>query len=244
MARRRPSRSILPRAFAHLDLSRQHRLGAPEIIYGAGKTVPQISAIIRRLRSARQSVLATRIDSAKARQLRRLFPQAKYHPAARTFTLSPARRSKSSHPALHVAICAAGTSDHPVAEEAYVTLEFLGHHPTRFYDIGVAGLHRTLQHLDALRDYHALIVVAGMEAALPSVLGGLIRSPLIAVPTSVGYGAHLKGITAFLGMLNSCAPGITVVNIDNGFGAAYSVHRIALTSRTSASSPRLPAAQT
>ena len=146
----------------------------------------------------------------------------------RTFTLPLSKTKASTYPSLQVAICAAGTSDHPVAEEAFVTLQFLGHRPTRFYDIGVAGLHRTIQHLDALRKHHALLVVAGMEAALPSVLGGLIRTPLIAVPTSVGYGAHLKGITALLGMLNSCAPGITVVNIDNGFGAAYSVHRLSV----------------
>jgi NCAIR mutase (PurE)-related protein len=228
MARRRPPRSVLPRAFAHLDLERQQRLGAPEIVYGAGKTVSQIAAIIRRLHSARQPVLTTRVDSAKARQLRRLFPKAKYHPSAQTFTLPLSKTKPPTHPSLQVAICAAGTSDHPVAEEAFVTLQFLGHRPTRFYDIGVAGLHRTIQHLDALRKHHALLVVAGMEAALPSVLGGLIRTPLIAVPTSVGYGAHLKGITALLGMLNSCAPGITVVNIDNGFGAAYSIHRMAL----------------
>ena len=228
MARRRPPRSVLPRAFAHLDLQRQHRLGAPEIVYGAGKTVSQIAAIIRRLHSARQPVLTTRVDSMKARQLRRLFPQGKYHPSAQTVILPLAKTKPPTHPSLQVAICAAGTSDHPVAEEAFVTLQFLGHRPTRFYDIGVAGLHRTIQHLDALRKHHALLVVAGMEAALPSVLGGLIRTPLIAVPTSVGYGAHLKGITALLGMLNSCAPGITVVNIDNGFGAAYSIHRMAL----------------
>ena len=228
MARRRPPRSVLPRAFAHLDLQRQQRLGAPEIVYGAGKTVSQIAAIIRRLHSARQPVLTTRVDSIKARQLRRLFAKGKYHPSAQTFTLPLAKTKPPTHPSLQVAICAAGTSDHPVAEEAFVTLQFLGHRPTRFYDIGVAGLHRTIQHLDALRKHHALLVVAGMEAALPSVLGGLIRTPLIAVPTSVGYGAHLKGITALLGMLNSCAPGITVVNIDNGFGAAYSIHRMAL----------------
>jgi pyridinium-3,5-biscarboxylic acid mononucleotide synthase len=228
MARRRPPRSVLPRAFAHLDLQRQQRLGAPEIVYGAGKTVSQIAAIIRRLHSARQPVLTTRVDSIKARHLRRLFPKGKYHPSAQTFTLPLDKTKPPTHPSLQVAICAAGTSDHPVAEEAFVTLQFLGHRPTRFYDIGVAGLHRTIQHLDALRKHHALLVVAGMEAALPSVLGGLIRTPLIAVPTSVGYGAHLKGITALLGMLNSCAPGITVVNIDNGFGAAYSIHRIAL----------------
>ena len=228
MARRRPPRSVLPRAFAHLDLQRQQRLGAPEIVYGAGKTVSQIAAIIRRLHSARQPVLTTRVDSIKARKLRRLFPKGKYHPSAQTFTLPLGKTKPPTHPSLQVAICAAGTSDHPVAEEAFVTLQFLGHRPTRFYDIGVAGLHRTIQHLDALRKHHALLVVAGMEAALPSVLGGLIRTPLIAVPTSVGYGAHLKGITALLGMLNSCAPGITVVNIDNGFGAAYSIHRMAL----------------
>ena len=228
MARRRPPRSVLPRAFAHLDLQRQQRLGAPEIVYGAGKTVSQIAAIIRRLHSSRQPVLTTRVDAIKGRQLRRLFPKGKYHPSARTFTLSLSKAKPPTHPSLQVAICAAGTSDHSVAEEAFVTLQFLGHRPTRFYDIGVAGLHRTIQHLDALRKHHALLVVAGMEAALPSVLGGLIRTPLVAVPTSVGYGAHLKGITALLGMLNSCAPGITVVNIDNGFGAAYSIHRMAL----------------
>lgn len=228
MARRRPPRSVLPRAFAHLDLERQQRLGAPEIVYGAGKTVSQIAAIIRRLHSAWQPVLTTRVDSVKARQLRRLFPKGKYHTSARTFTLPLSKTKASTYPSLQVAICAAGTSDHSVAEEAFITLQFLGHRPNRFYDIGVAGLHRTIQHLDALRKHHALLVVAGMEAALPSVLGGLIRTPLVAVPTSVGYGAHLKGITALLGMLNSCAPGITVVNIDNGFGAAYSIHRMAL----------------
>ncbi|NBR96104.1 MAG: nickel pincer cofactor biosynthesis protein LarB [Verrucomicrobia bacterium] len=228
MARRRPLSSVLPRAFAHLDLSRQKRLGAPEIIYGAGKTSSQIAAIIRKLRSASQPALATRVDPKKAQHLRRLFPKAKYYPAAQAFILQSNRPRSATHPSLQVAICAAGTSDHPVAEEAFVTLQFLGHRPTRFYDIGVAGLHRTIQHLDALRKHHALIVVAGMEAALPSVLGGLIGTPLIAVPTSVGYGAHLKGITALLGMLNSCSPGITVVNIDNGFGAAYSVHRLSI----------------
>lgn len=228
MARRRPLSPVLPRAFAHLDLSRQKRLGAPEIIYGAGKTSSQIAAIIRKLRSASQPALATRVDPKKAQHLRRVFPKGKYYPAAQAFILQSNRPRSATHPSLQVAICAAGTSDHPVAEEAFVTLQFLGHRPTRFYDIGVAGLHRTIQHLDALKKHHALIVVAGMEAALPSVLGGLIGTPLIAVPTSVGYGTHLKGITALLGMLNSCAPGVTVVNIDNGFGAAYSVHRLSI----------------
>ena len=231
MANRRPSRAFLPRAFAELDLQRQRRLGAPEIIYGAGKTVPQIAAIIRRLHAEKQPVLVTRVEASKARPLRRLFPKAKYHPSARTFTLSTTHHRRSSSPSLHVAICAAGTSDHPVAEEAFVTLQFLGHRPERFYDIGVAGLHRTLGHLPKLQMVDALIVVAGMEAALPSVLGGLLRHPLIAVPTSVGYGAHLQGLTAFLGMLNSCAPGVTVVNIDNGFGAAYAVHRLSLSQK-------------
>ena len=149
MARRRPISPVLPRAFAHLDLSRQKRLGAPEIIYGAGKTAPQIAAIIRKLRSASQPALATRVDSKKAQYLRRLFPKGKYHPSAQAFTLPSGRHHPTTLPSLQVAICAAGTSDHSVAEEAYITLQFLGHRPTRFYDIGVAGLHRTIQNLDA-----------------------------------------------------------------------------------------------
>jgi len=229
MALRRHPRTFLPRAFAEVDLQRHHRLGAPEIIYGAGKTVPQIAAIARRLLKENQPVLVTRVDENKAKKLRRLLPRGKFHPHARTFTLASGRKTGRGRP-LRVGICAAGTSDHPVVEEAFVTLEFLGHRPARFYDIGVAGLHRTLRRLPEIRGQDALIVVAGMEAALPSVLGGLVRQPLVAVPTSVGYGAHLQGLTAFLGMLNSCAPGITVVNIDNGFGAAYAIHRLSLLS--------------
>ncbi|NBR46030.1 MAG: nickel pincer cofactor biosynthesis protein LarB [Verrucomicrobia bacterium] len=225
MASRRPPRAFLPKAFAEVDLQRQHRIGVPEIIYGAGKTAPQIVAIARKLHTSNQAVLVTRLDAGKARQLKKAMPAGKYHPQARAFTWAARKKQSSSRP-WRVGICAAGTSDHPVAEEAYVTLEFLGHRPFRFYDIGVAGLHRTLRRLEEIRSQDALIVVAGMEAALPSVLGGLVRQPLVAVPTSVGYGAHLQGLTAFLGMLNSCAPGITVVNIDNGFGAAYAIHRI------------------
>jgi len=226
MATPRQPRTFLPKAFAEVDLHRCHRLGAPEIIYGAGKTVSQIVAIARRLLSEKQPVLITRVDDQKGRKLKRAFPRGCYHSHARTFTVGKFRAKDSRR--MHVAVCAAGTSDHPVAEEALVTLEFLGHRPTRFYDIGVAGLHRTLRRLEEIRRHDALIVVAGMEAALPSVLGGLVRHPLVAVPTSVGYGAHLQGLTAFLGMLNSCAPGITVVNIDNGFGAAYAIHRLSL----------------
>jgi NCAIR mutase (PurE)-related protein len=226
MATRRHPRTFLPKAFAEVDLQRHHRLGAPEIIYGAGKTVPQIAAIARKLASVKQPVLITRIDGKKARRLRRALPRGSYHPHARAFTLGKFQAKEARR--MRVAVCAAGTSDHPVAEEAFVTLEFLGHRPSRFYDIGVAGIHRTFRRLQEIRRHDALIVVAGMEAALPSVLGGLVRHPLVAVPTSVGYGAHLQGLTAFLGMLNSCAPGITVVNIDNGFGAAYAIHRLAL----------------
>lgn len=229
MASRRQPRTFLPKAFAEVDLQRRHRLGAPEIIYGAGKTVPQITAIARRLLLEKQPVLVTRVEEKKGRQLRQKFRAGKYHPHARTFTVSAKARFRPAR-SLRVGVCAAGTSDHPVAEEAWVTLEFLGHRPARFYDIGVAGLHRTLRRLEELRRQDALVVVAGMEAALPSVLGGLVKQPLVAVPTSVGYGAHLQGLTAFLGMLNSCAPGITVVNIDNGFGAAYAVHRLSLVS--------------
>lgn len=232
MAKPRRRLTDLPHAFAEVDLDRPNRLGAPEIIYGAGKTVSQIRAISRRMLAQNQPVLVTRLDETKGGQLRRIFPGGKYHPAARTLTLQPKKiRPARIKRSFRVALCAAGTSDHPVAEEAFVTLEFLGHRPTRFYDIGVAGLHRTLRHLPALRSHDALIVVAGMEAALPSVLGGLVGLPLVAVPTSIGYGAHLQGLTAFLGMLNSCAPGITVVNIDNGFGAAYAIHRLTLATR-------------
>jgi len=231
MASRRHPSSFLPKAFAEVDLQRHDRLGAPEIIYGAGKTVPQIVAIARKLHTAGQPVLVTRLDETKARQLKRKFPAGNFHPHARTFTLA-ARSRRPTTQSLRVGICAAGTSDHPVAEEAYVTLEFLGHRPARFYDIGVAGLHRTFRRLPEIRRQDAVIVVAGMEAALPSVLGGLVKQPLVAVPTSVGYGAHLQGLTAFLGMLNSCAPGITVVNIDNGFGAAYAIHRLSLCLRS------------
>jgi NCAIR mutase (PurE)-related protein len=226
MATRRHPRTFLPKAFAEVDLQRHHRLGAPEIIYGAGKTVPQIAAIARKLALEKQPVLITRIDGKKARRLRRALPRGSYHPHARAFTLGKFQAKEARR--MRVAVCAAGTSDHPVAEEAFVTLEFLGHRPSRFYDIGVAGIHRTFRRLQEIRRHDALIVVAGMEAALPSVLGGLVRHPLVAVPTSVGYGAHLQGLTAFLGMLNSCAPGITVVNIDNGFGAAYAIHRLSL----------------
>lgn len=233
MAKSRRRLTDLPKAFAEVDLDRLARLGAPEIIYGAGKTVAQIQAISRRMLSQNQPVLVTRLDERKGKQLLRIFPKGKYHPAARTLSLKPNKiRPVRQERSFRVAICAAGTSDHPVAEESFATLEFLGHRPCRFYDIGVAGLHRTLRHLPALRSHDALIVVAGMEAALPSVLGGLVGLPLVAVPTSVGYGAHLQGLTAFLGMLNSCAPGITVVNIDNGFGAAYAIHRLALASHS------------
>ena len=227
MASRRHPRSFLPKAFAEVDLPRQQRLGAPEVIYGAGKTPSQIVAIARRLRADRQPVLVTRVDEKKARLLKRKLPSGKYHSHAHTFTIASSRRAPRGQ-GLRVGICAAGTSDHPVAEEAFVTLEFLGHRPSRFYDIGVAGLHRTLRRLPEIRQQDALVVVAGMEAALPSVLGGLVARPMVAVPTSVGYGAHLQGLTAFLGMLNSCAPGIVVVNIDNGFGAAYAIHRLSL----------------
>jgi len=237
MAKLRRPLTDLPRAFAEVDLDRPNRLGAPEIIYGAGKTVSQIKAISRRMLSQSQPVLVTRLDEKKGKQLQRIFPKGRYHPAARTLSLQPKKPLPSGRTrSFRVAICAAGTSDHPVAEESFATLQFLGHRPTRFYDIGVAGLHRTLRHLPALRAQDALIVVAGMEAALPSVLGGLVGLPLVAVPTSVGYGAHLQGLTAFLGMLNSCAPGITVVNIDNGFGAAYAIHRLALATQSRSTS--------
>jgi NCAIR mutase (PurE)-related protein len=209
--------------FAKVDLDRQRRCGASEVVYGPGKTAPQIIKIARTLRAAAQPVLITRLDSTKARRVRAGLRSLRYDPVARMGWIG-------SHPSIsgfRVGLCAAGTSDLPVAEEAARACEFFGLEIVRFTDIGVAGIHRLLAQQDGLRACQVLIVVAGMEAALPSVIGGLVDIPVIAVPTSVGYGWHMEGLTALLGMLNSCASGLVVVNIDNGFGAAYAALRVA-----------------
>ena len=202
--------------FAKPDYDRQRRCGIPEVIYGAGKTSAQILAIMRALNDAGQNAFATRIPPEQAMEVRQALPAAIYNVEARTLTCDvmplPTQHGK-------VAVLCAGTSDLPVAEEAAVTAERLGAKVVRIYDVGVAGLHRLLSRQSQFADARAIVVVAGMEGALPSIVGGLTDKPVIAVPTSIGYGASFQGLAALLGMLNSCAAGVTVVTIDNGFGA-------------------------
>jgi len=211
---------------ARVDHHRSLRSGLPEVIYGAGKTTAQTLAIFGSLRRDGVDVLATRVDAVTAGALVEAYPEAVHNAVARTVSYRA-----SSEILGHVAVICAGTSDLPVAEEAAVTAETFGAKTSRFYDVGVAGLHRLLSVRDALIEADAVVVCAGMEGALPSVVGGLVGVPVIAVPTSVGYGASFGGVTALLGMLNSCSPNVSVVNIDNGFGAAYSAVLIARASR-------------
>lgn len=209
--------------YARLDHHRPLRCGAAEVIFGRGKPVARIVELFERLAAAGENVLATRVGPRAAAAVVQRFPEAHYDRVSRTLTL----RQRPPAPAHgYVAVVAAGTSDLPVAEEARVTAEILDQPTRAFYDVGVAGLHRLLACLEALRAADALVVVAGMEGALPSVVGGLVDAPIIAVPTSVGYGASFGGLAALLGMLNSCAAGVTVVNIDNGFGAGFAAAAI------------------
>lgn len=210
--------------FATIDHHRTLRCGFPEVIFGQGKSDEQIGAIFARLAASGANVLATRVRREAAQRIQADFPKAEYDASARALML----RQRARQPAGgHVAIVAAGTSDLPVAEEARVTVEMMDVRAEPIYDVGVAGIHRLLAKSDAIREATACVVVAGMEGALPSVVGGLVESPVIAVPTSVGYGASFGGIAALLGMLNSCAPGVSVVNIDNGFGGGYQAALIA-----------------
>jgi hypothetical protein len=204
--------------FARIDHHRALRLGLPEVIYAAGKTPDQVAEIFARMAAAGGSVLATRADSAAWAAVKLRVPEAVYHDQARIIGLRATGEKESNGP---VAVVCAGTSDLPVAEEAAITAEYLGCAVTRIWDVGVAGLHRILAAREGLNTARAVIVCAGMEGALPSVVGGLVAAPVIAVPTSVGYGAAFGGVAALLGMLNSCSPNVCVVNIDNGFGAAY-----------------------
>jgi pyridinium-3,5-biscarboxylic acid mononucleotide synthase len=205
-----------------LDPGRLARQGFPEIVYCQSKTAQQVADNLRALASANGRALGTRLPADRADAVLAVLPDAVYEPLGRTISLGamPAGNLRS------VALVTAGTSDLPVAGEAAATLAFLGHPVLRFNDIGVAGIHRLQARIDEIRTASVVIVVAGMEGALPSVVGGLVAAPVIAVPTSVGYGAAFEGIAALLGMLNSCAAGLTVVNIDNGFGAAMAAHRI------------------
>ncbi len=219
--------------FAQVDHHRAWRQGQPEVIFGEPKTSEQIVAISIEIMKRGHNVLITRLQAEKVDTIGTKLPGLKYSELARIATVEvadiPARPQC-------VAIVTAGTGDIPVAEEAAETLRMTGLNPQRLFDVGVAGIHRVLASRDSLLDADAVIVVAGMEGALPSVVGGLVARPVIAVPTSVGYGAHLAGVTPMLAMLSSCASGVVVVNIDNGFGAAMAVHRI-FTSRKGQAQP-------
>jgi pyridinium-3,5-biscarboxylic acid mononucleotide synthase len=205
--------------FAHIDHHRSLRRGLAEVIFGEGKEVTEILAIMETMIRQGENIMVTRLSAEKAEYIQREYPACTHHKKARVVTLigSPVKiRGRGT-----ILVMSAGTSDIPVAEEAAVTASFMGNRVETAYDLGISGLHRVLGHREKLEDAAVIIVVAGMEGALPSVVGGLVDKPVIAVPTSVGYGASFNGIAALLGMLNSCAAGVTVVNIDNGFGAGY-----------------------
>ncbi|MBI5524263.1 MAG: nickel pincer cofactor biosynthesis protein LarB [Desulfarculus sp.] len=205
--------------FARVDHHRALRQGFPEVIYGQGKTPAQIVSIAQALLTQGAAVLVTRVEAAKAKAVRAKMPQLTYHAQARVLT-QPAREAPRPGRGL-IAVVAAGTSDLPVAEEAVLTARLMGSTVETVYDVGVSGLHRLLASRPVLDRASVFVVVAGMEGALPSVVAGMVDKPVIAVPTSVGYGTAFGGLAALLGMLNSCAPGLSVVNIDNGFGAGY-----------------------
>lgn len=209
--------------FAQVDTHRALRKGFPEVIFSAGKTPIQVVAIAAELIRHGQNVLATRVTAEHARRLQRKFKRAIHHERARCVTIEPNPLPK--RPGTIAVVCA-GTSDLPIAEEAAVTAEVMGNQVVRVADVGVAGVHRLFGRLDVIQSANVVIVVAGMEGALPSVVTGLVSKPVIAVPTSVGYGASFGGLAALLGMLNGCASGMTVVNIDNGFGAGYAASQI------------------
>jgi len=205
--------------FATLDHHRSLRKGFPEVIWGEGKTSSQITTIIKKMMNKNHPILVTRVDVRKAAQIKKSIPQISYHPVSRTLTSNTSKISKTGKGT--ILVVSAGTSDIPVAEEAVITATIMGNKVDHLYDVGVAGIHRLVDKKEKLMSSSVLIVVAGMEGALPSVIGGLIDKPIIAVPTSTGYGTGLGGIAALLSMLNSCASGVAVVNIDNGFGAGY-----------------------
>lgn len=203
--------------FAKIDSHRCLRQGVPEVIFCQGKSVRQIQGIVERMAQHHSNILATRAEAHVFKGIQEVAPDCQYHEAARMVVINPVDGEKIGN----VAVVSAGTSDIPVAEEASVTAEALGNHVNRIYDVGVAGIHRLLHWCEDLFQANVVVVVAGMEGALASVVGGLVSAPVIGVPTSIGYGASFGGIAALLSMLNSCASGVSVVNIDNGFGAGY-----------------------
>jgi|TARA_B100001105_G_scaffold12918_1_gene9486 NCAIR mutase (PurE)-related protein len=209
--------------FAQVDAHRSLRQGFPEIIFGSGKTPSQVAAIAAKVMEREERVLITRANADHAAAVRGQFPDAVHHESARCIAVEARRLAKRPGT---IAVLCAGTSDLPVADEAALTADFMGNEVVRVNDVGVAGLHRLLASMPTVREASVVIAVAGMEGALPSVVAGLVRRPVIAVPTSVGYGASFGGVAALLGMLNSCGSGVTVVNIDNGFGAGFAANQI------------------
>ncbi len=205
--------------FACIDHHRGLRRGLSEVIFGEGKEVAEILAIMERMIGQDENILVTRLSPEKAQKIEARFSECTYHHRGRTLTLM--KRAARISGRGTILVISAGTSDIPVAEEAAVTARFMGNDVNTIFDVGISGLHRILNHKERIMNASVIVVVAGMEGALPSVVGGLVDKPVIAVPTSVGYGASFGGIAALLGMLNSCAAGVTVVNIDNGFGAGY-----------------------
>ena len=204
--------------YARVDHHRELRRGYPEVIFCAGKTPGQVKGIVANMLPHGNNILGTRADKSTFEAVKEICDLAKYNEAGKTITIEQHKQELTK---TYIAIVTAGTSDIPVAEEAAVTTEFFGNKTERLFDVGIAGIHRLYDKIDIIRGAKVLIVIAGMEGALPSVVGGLVDKPVIAVPTSVGYGAAFGGIAALLGMLTSCTSGIGVVNIDNGFGAAY-----------------------
>jgi NCAIR mutase (PurE)-related protein len=209
--------------FARIDHHREMRTGYPEIIYCAGKSLEQVKEIFRVMAVKENNVIGTRANNEMYEAVKSILPDAVYYPVARIISL---QKKKPAAPKSRIAVITAGTSDMPVAEEAAITAELLGNTVLRIYDAGVAGIHRLVDKLPEIRSCRVIIVIAGMEGALASVVGGLVDKPVIAVPTSVGYGANFGGISALLAMLTSCSTGVTVVNIDNGFGAGFSASMI------------------
>jgi NCAIR mutase (PurE)-related protein len=209
--------------FARIDNHREMRTGYPEIIYCAGKSVDQVREIFMVMAGKENNVIGTRANLEMFEAVKSILPEAVFHPIARIISL---QKKKPTSPESRIAVITAGTSDMPVAEEAAITAELLGNNVLRIYDAGVAGIHRLVDKLPEIRTCRVIIVIAGMEGALASVVGGLVDKPVIAVPTSVGYGANFGGISALLAMLTSCSTGVTVVNIDNGFGAGFSASMI------------------
>jgi len=204
--------------FAKIDNHREMRVGYPEVIYCAGKTVEQVKKIVEFMLEKGNNILGTRASLEMYLAVKEICQDAEYNDMAKTIVV---KRKEKKIPDSYIAVVTGGTSDMPVAEEAAITADILGNRVERIYDVGVAGIHRLFSSLDLIRGARVVIVIAGMEGALASVVGGLVDKPIIAVPTSIGYGANFGGISALLSMLNSCASGVSVVNIDNGFGAAY-----------------------